>query len=123
MANGDPLDGQVLLLVSAKSSVVPQLLPELVDRVQADLAPRLDEYRRRYERVERSPERETFLVPTDHWETIGERVGLDRRERSAVRRAHEEQLRRIGTEIDRREEFESALEIRTAVAIGVDVCG
>jgi hypothetical protein len=119
MASGDPLDGQVLILASAKASVTPQRLPTLVDRVQADLGPRFAEYRRAYESVYESDERWVFLVPTDHWETVCERLGFTARERRAVRRAHEEQLRRIGGEEDRRDEFESALDIRSAVVIGV----
>jgi hypothetical protein len=119
MARGDPLDGQVLMIAAAKASVPLRSLPTLVDRVQADLGPRLETYRRRYETVHDSPERCVFLVPTDHWESIGERLGLTERERRAVRRAHEEQLRRLGGEQDRREEFESALDIRSAVVVGV----
>jgi hypothetical protein len=120
MARGDPLDGQVLLLATAKASVPPQELPTLVDRAQADLAPRFDEYRRAYEAVYDSPERWVFLVPLDHWDDVGDRLGFTVRERRAIRRAHEEQLRRIGSQEDRRDEFENALDIRSAVVIGVD---
>ena len=120
MARGDPLDGQVLILAAAKASVPAERLPTLVDRVQADLRGRLATYRRAYEAVDESPERWVFLVPPDHWEAVGDRLGLARREREAVRRAHEEQLRRLGTRQDRREEFESALDIRSAVVIGIE---
>ncbi|WP_318568288.1 hypothetical protein [Salinigranum marinum] len=120
MARGDPLDGQVLLLTAAKASVAARELPALVDRVQADLGPRLATYRRAYEAVDESPDRWTFLVPPDHWEEVGRRLDLTRREREAVRRAHEEQLRRVGSRQERREEFESALDIRSAVVIGVE---
>jgi hypothetical protein len=51
---------------------------------------------------------------------VGERLGLTARECEAVRRAHEEQLRRVGTETGRREEFESALDIRSAAVVGVE---
>jgi hypothetical protein len=118
MARGDPLDGQVLILAAAKASVPAERLPELVDRVQADLGPRFEAYRRAYEAVHESPGRWVFLVPLDHWESVGDRLGLTVREREAVRRAHEEQLRRVGSETDRREEFESALDIRSAVVVG-----
>jgi hypothetical protein len=123
MARGDPLDGQVLLLTAAKASVPARELPALVDRVQADLGPRLAAYRRAYEAVDESPDRWTFLVPPDHWEEVGSRLGLTRREREAVQRAHEEQLRRVGSRTERREEFESALDIRSAVVIGVEEAG
>jgi hypothetical protein len=119
MARGDPLDGQVLILAAAKASVPAERLPQLVDQVQADLGPRFETYRRSYEAVHEAPERWVFLVPLDHWDSIGERLGLTLREREAVRRAHEEQLRRVGSETDRREEFESALDIRSAVVVGV----
>jgi hypothetical protein len=121
MARGDPLDGQVLMVAAAKASVPLHELPTLVDRVQADLGPRLESYRRQYEAVHDSPERCLFLVPPDHWDSVGDRLGLTTREQSAVRRAHEEQLRRLGSEEDRREEFESALDIRSAVVVGIAV--
>jgi hypothetical protein len=120
MVSGDPLDGQVLILAAAKASVPAERLPDLVDQVQADLGPRLETYRRAYEAVHESAERWVFLVPPDHWETVGDRLGFTTRECEAVRRAHEEQLRRVGSEADRREEFESALEIRSAVVVGVE---
>jgi hypothetical protein len=119
MARGDPLDGQVLLLAAAKASVPTTDLPRLIDRVQADLGPRFEEYRRAYEAVYESPERWLFLVPLDHWETVGDRLDLARREREAVRRAHEEQLRRLGSRLERRDEFENALEIRSAAMVGI----
>ena len=57
-------------------------------------------------------------MPTDHWVSVGETLGLPEREIDAVRRAHAQQLKRIGSKTDRREEFETALEIREAVVIG-----
>ena len=118
MTRGDPLDGQVLVLAAAKASVAPERLPRLVDRAQVHLGPRLDAYRREYECVAEEAERAVFLVEQGHWATVGEEIGLDEREVDALRRAHEEQLRRIGTVGDRREEFESALDIREAVVVG-----
>jgi hypothetical protein len=115
---GDPIEGPALLVAAAKASVGPQFLPDLVDRVQADLGPRLAEYRRSYELVVETDDACAFLVGGDHWETVAERVGLERRERDAVRRAHVEQLRRYGDELDRRAEFETALEIRDCVVVG-----
>lgn len=113
-----PIEGQILVLTAAKASVAPKVLPDLLTRVQADLAPRLDDYRREFECVAVEDERETFLVPSDHWQTVGDRLGFGRRETDAVRRAHTEQLRRLGSRLDRRDEFETALEIREAVVIG-----
>jgi hypothetical protein len=116
--NGDPIDGPALVLAAAKASVGPQFLPGLVDRVQADLGPRLDEYRRRYELLYETDDACVFLVESDHWETLDERVDLERRHRDAVERAHVEHLRRLGDSLGRRDEFDTALEIRACVVVG-----
>ncbi|WP_135821214.1 hypothetical protein [Halostella litorea] len=117
-ASGDPLDGEVLLMAGAKASVAPERLPALVDRVQADLGPRIDEYRRRYECVHEDDDRAAFLADADHWERVGEELDLHRRERDALARAHAEQVRRIGRKTDREAAMDSALEIRSAVVVG-----
>ncbi|MFC5279221.1 hypothetical protein ACFPM1_10705 [Halorubrum rubrum] len=120
-AGGDhPIDGTALVKTAALASVPADRLPALLARVQADLGPRLEEYRRRYERIEAAPDRETFLVEPDHWEAVGARLGLADRERDAVARAHETAVERWGSTTGRRAEFEAALEIRSAVVIGVD---
>jgi len=117
-ASNSPIDGQVFMLASAKASVDPGTLSELLARVQTHLADRIDTYRREFERVAEDEDREVFLVPTGHWETVGDRLDLGDRERKAVARTHGEQLRRIGSETGRDEEFETALEIREAVVVG-----
>ena len=116
--SGTPIDGQAFLMAAAKGSADPTTLSAALGRVQTDLQFRREDYRREYERVVADDEREVFLVPADHWETVGGRLGLNRRETDAVARAHAAQLRRCGTALDRREEFETALEIRDAVVIG-----
>lgn len=113
-----PIEGQVQLLAAAKASIAPHRLPDLLATVQADLGPRLDEYRRQYEQVHRDDDACVFFVPADHWDAVGDRLGFGRRETAAVRRAHEAQLRRVGRRADRRDEFERALDIRTAVVVG-----
>lgn len=117
-----PIEGQVLLLAGAKASVAPGRLPALVRRAAADLRDRRETYRRAYERVvaaeEVDADADAYLVPPGHWSEVGERIGLDDRETDAVRRAHDEQLRRFGSETGRRDEFETALEIREAVVVG-----
>jgi hypothetical protein len=115
-----PIESQIVLLTSAKASVAPQRLPELIEGVQEELGPRLDEYRHRYERVHESADYCAFFAEAGHWETVGERLGFSRRETDAVRRAHEEQLLRTGRRENRREEFESALDIREAVVVGIE---
>lgn len=118
--NVHPIDGQIVVLAGAKASVPLERLSELLPVVQADLGPRIDDYRRGYERIHETPERSVFLVETGHWRTVGDRLGFERRERDAVRRAHEEQFRRIGRDEGRTEEFENALEIRDAVLVGTE---
>ncbi|WP_254545751.1 hypothetical protein [Halomarina pelagica] len=114
----NPIDGNALLLAAAKASVGPQLLPDLVEHVQDDLGPRLGEYRRRYELAHENEESCVFFVEAGHWEEVSARLRLERREANAVERAHTEHLRRVGSELGRREEFETALEIREAVVVG-----
>ncbi|WP_254766921.1 hypothetical protein [Salinilacihabitans rarus] len=117
---GDPIEGQVLLLAAAKASVPPTRLPELVDRVRDELDPGVERYRREYECVHEDDERAAFLVEWGHWEDVGERLGFSRREVAAVRRAHEEQLLRIGRRAGREAEFETALEIREPVIVATE---
>lgn len=117
-ASESPIDGQVFMLAAAKASVAPSKLSDLLSRVQADVGERLDVYRRDFERVFEGDEREVFLVPTGHWQAIADRLDVGERERKALERTHAEQLRRIGSDTGRDDEFETALEIREAVVIG-----
>jgi len=112
-----PIEGQVMLVASAKASVTASRLPGLVRRVQSVLGERVAEYERRHERVFATPPDLYFLAPGDHWATLGEELGLDEAETDAVRRAHTEQLRRAARREDREAELETALEIRDAVVI------
>lgn len=114
----NPLDGQPLLLAAAKASVGPRLLLDLVEHVQSRLAPRIDDYRREYECVHETDAYVVFLVGKGHWNDLAEEFDLDPRERDAVRRAHAEQLRYVGQRTDRRDEFESALDLREPVVVG-----
>jgi hypothetical protein len=113
-----PIDGEPMLTTAAMASVPPKRLPELLARVQSALGPRLASYEQSFECVCDDRDRAVFLVPTDHWEAVFDRLGFDRRERDAVRRAHNEQLSFLGSGTDRRDEFDAALEIRDAVCIG-----
>ncbi|WP_224333923.1 hypothetical protein [Haloprofundus halobius] len=114
-----PIEGQIMLVAGTKASIPPERLPDLLTRAQPDLGGRIDDYRRRYELVAETGEYAAFFVPTGHWAEVGERLGFDEREADALRRTHEEQLRRFGRRSDRREEFDSALEIREAAVIGL----
>ncbi|RQG92262.1 hypothetical protein [Natrarchaeobius chitinivorans] len=116
----DPIDGGVLLLTAAKASVPPARLPDLVERAQTILGTDLERYRRHHERMYAGDDREAFLVDEDHWVRLGERLGVTARERSALRRAHEEQFRRIGRRTGREDEFETALEIRDPLLVGIE---
>ncbi|WP_238993972.1 hypothetical protein [Halobellus captivus] len=113
-----PLDGDVLLYTGATASVAPERLAPLLRDAQAHLGPRRDTYRRTYERVFAEEERDVFLVPEGHWTDVGDALDLPEREVDALRRAHAQQLRRLGASADRRSELETALEIREAVVIG-----
>ena len=118
-----PIEGTALVKTAALASVPAARVPGLLGHVQAELGPRIDVYRRRYERIAAEPDREAFLVEPDHWDDIADRVGLSERERDAVVRAHEAEVERIGSGSGRRAEFDTALEIRSAVLIGVDADG
>lgn len=113
-----PIEGQIVLLAGAKASVPAARLPDLLDRVQADLGPRLDDYRTRYEAVEEADDAVSFFVGTGHWAEVGARLGFDDRETDAVRRAHHEQIRRAGRRADRADEIETGFEIREGAVIG-----
>ena len=45
-------------------------------------------------------------------------MAIDQREWKALRRAHAEHLQRLGGDLDRSEEFETALDLREAVVVG-----
>lgn len=115
---GGPIDGNALVLAAAKASVSGERLPDLVDRVQAHLGARLPAYGRRYECIHEDDDQSVFFVEEGHWADLGEELGLEERECRGVRRAHEEHLSRLGTDIDRRQEFETALDLREVVVIG-----
>ncbi len=115
---GGPLDGNALVLAAAQASVSGERLPELVDRAQAHLESRLEEYGRRYERVHSDGEQTVFFVEEGHWAEVGEELELEPREWRALRRVHAEHLKRLGTDLERREEFETALELRETVVVG-----
>lgn len=112
-----PIDGQVVLLAGAKASVTLERLSALLERVQRHLEPRIDDYDRQYECVSAGDGVRAFLVEPGHWADIGEELDLNDRETAAIKRTHAEQLRRLGKDRDRTEEFETALEIREAVVL------
>lgn len=114
---GDPIEGQMILLATAKSSVGDRL-PSLVDRVQDHLGPDRAEYRRQYETVYADDERLVLLAEDGFWDDLAVELELTPRERDAVRRAHVEQTLRIGRNEGREGEFETALEIREPLVLG-----
>jgi hypothetical protein len=114
---GEPIEGQILLLAAARASVPPKRLPDLVDRVQAALGPRVEDYARQYEVAYETADVVAFFVESGHWADLGEELGFDRREHEAVARAHRDQLLRAGRERDRHAEFETALEVREAALV------
>lgn len=117
MARGDPIEGTVLVLVTAQAAV-GERVPDIVDDVQAHLGPRLDEYRRRYEVIEETDDAVVVLAPDGHLETVGDELDLNDREVDAVRRAHTEQARRIAREAGDEAAVDAATEIRDPLVIG-----
>ena len=71
----DPIDGDVLLLTSAKASVGTRL-PTLIEDVQADLGPKVEDLRRRYEAVLDADERVVFLVEQGFWQERGKALDI-----------------------------------------------
>ncbi|WP_396613302.1 hypothetical protein ACH9L7_15970 [Haloferax sp. S1W] len=120
-ANEDPIggavDGTAIMLAAAKASVPADLVPVLLDRAQRYLDTHADEYDREFECVYEDDETVVYFVPLGHWDTKGLEIGFSHRELDAVRRAHTEHLRRVGTKSDRRSEFETALEIREVAVV------
>jgi hypothetical protein len=115
---GGPLDGTALVLAAAKASVSGERLPDLADRAQALLEARLPAYGRRYECPYEDADAAVFFVESGHWADLGEEMALEDREWQALRRAHAANLRQLGDDVDRTEEFETALELREVVVIG-----
>lgn len=117
---GEPLDGNALVLAAAQASVSGERLPELVDRAQEHVAPKLEAYRRQYELAHADETQTVLFVEDSHWESVGEELDLDPREWKALRRVHAEHLKRLGNDLGRREEFEAALELREVVIVGTE---
>ncbi|WP_255150832.1 hypothetical protein [Halorarius halobius] len=113
-----PIEGEPLMLATARASVGPAALPRLLDDVQSYLAARRDDYRAGYERALETDAWEAFFVERGHWEQVGSALELGRREHEAVARAHREQLLWAGRSADRREEFETALDLREVAVVG-----
>jgi len=121
MTEANPIEGQVLVLTAAKASVDGRRLPDLVAEGRRAVEPRADDLRRRFECVHEDDARTVFLASEGFWAGVGDERGWSRREREAVARAHAEQLLRVGGREDRREEFETALDVREAVVVGPEV--
>jgi len=118
-----PIEGQVVLLAGAQASVTLTHLSELLERVQHHVAESRAEYDRQYERIPASRDADYYLADRGRWDALGRQLELDDREVDAVRRTHAEQFRRDGRRQDRREEFETTLDIRDVVAIAPSNAG
>jgi hypothetical protein len=115
-----PLDQSAIVYASATGSIQPARIGPLLRQAQAYLCQLYDEYQRQYECTIETDGRAIFLVPAGHWTTLADEIGCSSRAIDAIARAHAEQLRRLGRQTDRRDEFETALEIRDAIVIGTD---
>ena len=114
---GGVIDGTAIMIAAAKASVPAALVPALLDRAQSFLDDHADEYAREFECIYEDEDTAVYFVPLGHWDTKGTELGFSHREIDAVRRAHTEHLRRLGTDADRRDEFETALEIREVAVV------
>jgi len=112
-----PIEGQIVLLAGAKASVTVRRLYELVSTAQEAIHERRERYERRYERIDGTDDRVYYLVETDYWNGLCAGLDLGERECDSLRRVHAEQFRRDGRRLDRAEEFESALELRSVVTV------
>lgn len=116
---GEPrhaIDGQIVLLAGAQASVTLDRLSELLADVHTYLSAYREYYDQQFERID-GENTVYYLAETDHWEGVRADLHLTERERDAIRRAHESQFTRDGRRLDREEEFEAALAIRTPVAL------
>ncbi|WP_411964424.1 hypothetical protein [Haloferax sp. YSMS24] len=117
--HGGAIDGTAIMIAAAKASVPAALVPVLLDRAQTYLDAHAVEYDREFECIYEDEDVAVYFVPLGHWDTKGAELGFSHREIDAVRRAHTEHLRRLGTDAERRNEFETALEIREVAVVDV----
>jgi len=114
-----PIEGQVVLLAGAKASVSLARLSDLLSEAQEHLADETDEYERQFERIDACGDGVYFLADDGHWERLREELGFTKRETEAVARTHAAQFERDGRQLDRKQEFETTLEIRDVVAVAL----
>jgi hypothetical protein len=115
MGASHPIESQIVLLAGAQASVTLTRLSDLVSRAHEYLSTRRDEYDREFERIDDASGLSYYLVDSSHWDEVGTELGLDDREVDALRRVHSLQFERAGRRLDRRDEFETAMEIRDVV--------
>ncbi|GAD52216.1 hypothetical protein MBEHAL_0976 [Halarchaeum acidiphilum MH1-52-1] len=73
---------------------------------------------RQYERALDASDGVVLFADVDFWDRAGDALGFTDAETAAVQRAHETTLLLAGDREDRRAEFETALDVRTAVVLG-----
>ncbi|MFC6953963.1 hypothetical protein [Halorubellus litoreus] len=112
-----PFPEEVLLLTAGDGVVKPGRLPELLSVVQADLSLRLQEYREHHECAYEDDHLVAFFVAADHWPAIADRLGFETGAVDATRSAHARFLLGLGTDVDRTDEFETALDVQDCVVI------
>ncbi|WP_435100188.1 hypothetical protein [Halarchaeum sp. P4] len=92
-------------------------LERLLNRVAEYLRGSERNLARRYERVVAADDGDVHLTDEAFWARVGDALRYDDAETAAVRRAHEATLLLAGDQQGRRAEFESALDIRSAVVL------
>jgi hypothetical protein len=113
-----PLDDNAVVLTAAKASVPGPRLLELIDLAQEYLESQSAAYDRQYECVYEDTAQTVFFVEEGHWAELGTDLDIPRREWNALQRAHREHLEKLSRDLDRHEEFLTALEVRETVVIG-----
>jgi len=100
------------------ADVDPETLDALLGRVADYFRGKERALERQYERAIDACDGVVLFADADFWERTGTALGFTEGEITAVKRAHEATLLLAGDHADRLGEFETALDVRTAVVLG-----
>ncbi|GGN06955.1 hypothetical protein [Halarchaeum nitratireducens] len=100
------------------ADVDPATLDALLGRVADYLRGKERALERQYERAIGARDGVVLFADADFWARTGAALAFTEVETTAVKRAHEATLLLAGDRADRLGEFETALDVRTAVVLG-----
>lgn len=100
------------------ADVDPGTLDALLGRVADYFDGKERALERQYERAIAATDGVVLFADAGFWDRTGAALGFTETEITAVRRAHEATLLLAGDRADRLAEFETALDVRTAVVLG-----